>query len=254
MRLGDRGGEKIGIDKIVALDDLAGKYGNGTREDWAGEGEGVELSAFAAGVDRGGQIGEEFGVEGAAGEGGIEVARVNTGEMRAEACGDHLASEFGGGDAERRAPDGEDGFEAGSGEFLDAVSADVLEEEVAEGDSVEAFGGSAGADLGHPRLVVGVGAGEGKIDLPERQADGSGLPVEKFFAEAVDGDAAELLVEGGEEGDDLVLRLPAEEMEGPGAVFSAAPTEQDALWGGTGLAILDRRRHWLTPLPPIRKS
>jgi hypothetical protein len=75
----------------------------------------VELAALAAGVDCGWEVGEELGVEGAAGEGGIEVARVNAGEMRAEAGGDHLLGEVGSGDAEVRAPDGEDGFEPGPG-------------------------------------------------------------------------------------------------------------------------------------------
>ena len=58
LRLRFRGGEEIGIDEIVALYGLAGKYGEGTREDWAGESEGVELAALAAGVDAGGQVGE----------------------------------------------------------------------------------------------------------------------------------------------------------------------------------------------------
>ena len=164
------------------------------------------------------------------------MSRVDAGEMRAEAGGDHLVGEFGGGEAEVRAPDGEDGFETGSGELGDAVGADVLEEEVAEGDAVEAFGDGARADLGHARLVVSVGAREGKIDLPERQADGGGLQIEEFFAKAVDGDAAELLVEGGEEGDDLVLGVLAQEVEGPGAVLSSAPTEEDAFESGLWLA------------------
>jgi len=38
-----------------------------------------------------------------------------------------------------------------------------------------------------------------------------------------DGDAAELFVEGGEEGDDLVLGLLTEQVERPGAVLAAAP-------------------------------
>ena len=175
MRCRAGGGEEIGIDEIVALDELAGNDGDGAREDGAGEGEGVELAALAAGIDRGREIGEELGVEGAAGEGGVKVAGVNAGEMRAEAGGEHLARELGGRDAERGAPDGEDGLEAGAGQAGDAVGADVLEEEVAEGDAVEAFGGGAGADGGHAGLVIGVGAGEGEVDLPEGEADGFGL-------------------------------------------------------------------------------
>jgi hypothetical protein len=135
--------------------------------------------------------------------------------------------EFRGGDAEVRAPDGEDGFEAGPCESGDAVGADVLEEEVAEGDAVDALGDGAGEDVGHARLVVGVGAGEGQIDLPEGQPGGGGLLVEQLLAEAVDGDAAELLVDGGEQANDFILRLLAEQVEGPGAVLAAAPTKED---------------------------
>ena len=127
--------------------------------------QGVELAALAAGVDGWGKVGEELGVEGAAGEGGVEDTGVDAGEMGAEAGGKHLLGELGGGDAEVGGPDGEDGFEAGAGEFGDAVGADVLEEEVAEGDAADALGDGAGADLGHARFVFGVGAGEGKVDL-----------------------------------------------------------------------------------------
>jgi hypothetical protein len=190
----------------------------------------VELAALAAGIDASGQVREELGIEGTASEGRAEVARVNAGEMRAEASGDHLASEFGGGDAERGAPDGEDGLESGAGEFVDAVGADIFEEEVSEGYAVEAFSDGSGADLSHARFVVSVRAGEREIYLPEGQSDGGGLLVKQLFAVAVDGDAAKFFVDGGEECDDLVLRLLAEKVKSPGAVLSTAPTEEDALW------------------------
>jgi hypothetical protein len=205
----------------------------------------VELAAFATGIDSGGKVGKELGIKGAAGEGRAEVARVNAGEMRAEACGDHLAGEFGGGDAEVRRPDGEDGFEAGAGEFVDAVGADVFKEEVSEGDAVEAFGDGSGADGSHARFVVGVRAGEGEIDFPERESDGSGLLVEELLAVAVDSDATKFLIDGGEECDDLVLGLLAQKVERPGAIFTSAPTEEDALW----LAVCGVRLHG-TP-PPV---
>jgi hypothetical protein len=53
----------------------------------------------------------------------------------------------------------------------------------------------------------------------------------------VDGYAAELLVDGGEEGDDLVMGLLAEEVEGPCAVFSAGPAEEDGAGGGVGWGV-----------------
>jgi hypothetical protein len=227
-------GEDFSIDKIVALHGLRGYTRDGTRKHWAGEGEGVELAALAAGIDGCGQVGEQRGIEGATGEGCVEHARVDAGEVGAQAGGEHLLREFGGGDAEVRRPDGEDGFEAGVGELRDAVGANVLEEEVAEGDAVDALGDGAGEDLGHARLVVRVRAREGKVDLPERQAGGGGLLVKQLLAEAVDGDAAVLLVDGGEQANDFILGLPAEQVKGPGAVLAAAPTEEDGVRCGAG--------------------
>ena len=64
----------------------------------------------------------------------------------------------------------------------------------------------------------------------------------------MDGDAAELLIEGGEEGDDLVGRVLAEEMQGPGGVLAAGPAEQDRLAGWIG-ALCAGRYH---PHPPIK--
>ena len=93
---------------------------------------------------------------------------------------------------------------------------------------MKALGTSPLADCCHAGFEVGVGTGEGEIDLPDGEAGGSGLLVEEGFAVAVDGDAAKVLVDGGEEADDLVLALLAEEMERPCAVFAAAPTEEDS--------------------------
>ena len=242
-------GKEIGIDEIVALHSLAGNDGDGTREHGAGEGEGMELAELAAGIDLDGQVGEQAGIEDAAGERRAERARVNASEMRAQTCGDHLAGKFGSGDSQVRAPDWKYRLEARAGELFDAVGADVLEEEVAKGDSVKAFGGGASADLRHARLVVGVRAGEGKVDLPEWQADGGGLLVEELFAEAVDGDAAELLIDRGQEGNDLVLIFQPKQMQCPGAVFAAAPTEQDAL--ADGILRVDFRQRWRGTTPPV---
>ena len=52
----------------------------------------------------------------------------------------------------------------------------------------------------------------------------------RLLAGAVDSDAAELFVDGGEEGYDFILRVLAEEMEGRlGGVFASGPAEEDAV-------------------------
>ena len=223
-------GEKIGIDEIVSLDSFSGNDSDGTRKHWSGEGEGVELAALAARIDAGWKVCEQFRIEGSACERWTERARINTSKMRAQACIDHLLGEFGGADAEISAPDRKDRLETGSSEALDAICANVLKEEVAESDSVKAFRSSASANLSHSPFVVGVAAREGKIDLPKRQTDRSGLPIEQLFAEAVNCDPAELFVDRGQQSNDFKFGLLAKEMKRPGAVLAAAPTKEDAFW------------------------
>ena len=84
----------------------------------------MKLATFSARIDGGGQVAEELGVEGATGEGGVEMTGIDAGEVGLEAGGDHLCGKLGGGDA----PDGKDGFEASACKALDAVGADVFEE------------------------------------------------------------------------------------------------------------------------------
>jgi hypothetical protein len=183
--------------------------------------EGMELAVFAAGIDLRGQVGEELGVEVAAGEFGGEDARVDAGDFGAEAGGDHGAGERGGGDL----PYGKDGFETGAGELLFAISADVGEEEIAECHGLNGLGGRALAEGGHAGFVLFVGAGPGEGNGPEGKAEGFGLQFEKLSADGVHGDAVELFVEGGEKRDDFDGRVLAEEVQGPGAIFTAGPGE-----------------------------
>ena len=119
---------KVREDKAIPVDDFAWLNLQWSGEHGAGVDAGMKLAALAAGVDRGGEVGEEFGGEFAAGEAAVEMPGIDAGEVRSEAAGDHLAGELIGGDL----PAGEDGFEAGGGKFGDAVGADVFEEEVAK--------------------------------------------------------------------------------------------------------------------------
>ena len=51
---------------------------------------------------------------------------------------------------------------------------------------------------------------------------------EHHAARAVHGDAVELCVEGGDEAADFDFGIAAQKVEGPGAVFAAAPGEEGA--------------------------
>ena len=112
-----------------------------------------------------------------------------------------------------------------------AVGANVREEEISEGDGVNAFGLRAVDGLGHSLLINAVGAGPGKRDDPERKVCSFSLRLQDVAAGAMHGDAVKLGVVSGEQANDFYVLLKAEEMERPGTVFSAAPGKKDALHG-----------------------
>ncbi len=116
--------------------------------------------------------------------------RVDARDFGAEAGGDHGAGERRGGDL----PDGEDGFEAGAGELLFAIGADVGEKEIAECHGLNGFAGSTLAERGHASFVLFIGAGPGEGNGPEWEAEGLGLQLEQLAADGVHGDAVELFV------------------------------------------------------------
>ena len=105
--------------------------------------EGVELAVFAAGVDRVRQCAQQRGIELAAGEGGVERARIDAGEARAQPPSIMSRASCAVGSSHS----GKSGREAGAGELPFAIRADVLQEEIAEGDGVEALGHGAAAGL-----------------------------------------------------------------------------------------------------------
>ncbi len=107
-----------------------------------------------------------------------------------------------------------------------AIAADVFEEEVSEGDGADAVGNGDVAGVAHGFFVVRVGAGPGEWNDLQEEACCCGLRFENFAASAVHGDAIEGRVDSGEEAGDLVFRIVLEEVQGPGAVFAAAPGDE----------------------------
>jgi hypothetical protein len=65
------------------------------------------------------------------------------------------------------------------------------------------------------------------LNFVQRETDGFGLPLEKFTADAVHGDAVVAFRDGGEKSDDLEFFLLEQRVQGHGAVFAAAPAEED---------------------------
>ncbi len=169
-------------------------------------------------------------VEQAACELFVQLARIDADEVRPYAGGDHLPGQLVGGDE----PAGKDRLQACASHLLDAVGAHIFQEEVTVGDAIEALSDCLSADFGHEGLVDLIGAGPGERDLPERQACGGSLEVKQFLAEAVHGHAAEVLIDGGEQAHNFELRVLAEQVQSPSAVFATGPAQQDAFLVGCG--------------------
>ena len=121
--------------KPVAVHDLAGVTVTG----WSNIGpivrERMELAALAARVDAGRQVASSASIELPAGERSIEMLRVDAGENRAKPAVDHLVGQLIG----RNAPERKQRRQAGAGEPVFAILADVLEKQIAECDVREAF-------------------------------------------------------------------------------------------------------------------
>ena len=81
--------------------------------------------------------------------------------------------------------------------------------------------------LFHARFVDGVDALRGDANFVEREADGFGLALEEFAADAMHGDTVVAFGDGGEKGDDLEMLLLEQGVQRHGAVFAAAPAEED---------------------------
>ena len=90
----------------------------------------MELAVLAAGIDPGRQFGEQPFVVTSPGEGWVEQLRIDADERRLEACVEELARESG----RIASPEREKAVLTRSGETCFAVGADVLEEQIAEGD------------------------------------------------------------------------------------------------------------------------
>ena len=87
---------------MVAEDGFAALQGQGAVKHRAGADAGVELAVFAAGIDSGGQVGEQRGIKFAAGESGVELLRIHAAQVGAQAAGDHVAGKLRGVAAEQR--------------------------------------------------------------------------------------------------------------------------------------------------------
>jgi hypothetical protein len=113
-----------------------------------------------------------------------------------------------------------------------AIAADVLEEEIAEGEMGHAFAFRAGDELRDRLLVDGVGARPRNRDGVQRRIGGAGLGVEELGAHLVHRHAPGVLVDRGEQSGDFDVAAAAQKVRRPGAVLAARPRHHHALRHG----------------------
>src|ERR1700722_97913 len=115
-------------------DPLADGNVEGLSEVRAVEDEGVEFAVLATRVDAGGQVRQQIGVDGPAGERGVELGGVYADNHGLESGRDELADEGAG----LSAPDRIEGVHPVFRHHAVAIGADVLQIQVAEGHRLDA--------------------------------------------------------------------------------------------------------------------
>src|SRR5271154_130646 len=88
-------------------------------------------------------------------------------------------------------PEGENRGHADASEIFLAVGAKILQENIAERDFSNAFFEMDAKSFFHASFVNRIDALRRDADFVKRQADGLGLPLEKFAADAVHADTFE---------------------------------------------------------------
>ena len=187
------------------------------------EDEGVKLAVFAARVGVGRKIAEEGVVQLAAGEAGIKDFGVNARGDGAKAPLVKKPDQF----ASVAFPEGEEGGHTDAGEVFLAVGAQVFEKDIAEGNLMDILVAEVAESFFHARLVDGIGALRRDANFVQRQTERFSLPPEEFTADAVHGDAVVAFRYGSEKGGDLEVLLLEQRIQRHGAVFAAAPAEED---------------------------
>jgi len=187
----------------------------------------MKLAALSAGVGRYGQITKQVGIELAACEGSGYLFRIDACEPSAQTAGNHVTGQL----IRRNPPERKKWLEAGLSKLLDAVVAHVLQEKVTKCNGVDPLAKRTVACGSHALLVDLIRAGPGQWDYPERKFSGCGLGLKHSLARAVHGNTLELGVECRKQPDDFDAGLLTQNVEGPRAVFAAAPGEKNALHG-----------------------
>src|SRR5207249_4875116 len=179
-----------------------------------------------------------------------QLRPVDAGEIGLEAEPDEGSDELG----RVPMPDREDALHADPRQVPLAIGAEILQEDVPEGDRPDARLAVFAHRAFHQRCVFLVGAAvRRQVELVERHPDRRGLLLEKLDPHAVVADAVELAGHRRQERHDLIPRAPAKFVERHRAVLTSTPREDHFFSVGHRA----RSRHRETPsltlhLPALR--
>jgi len=183
----------------------------------------VDLPVFPAGVAARRKGRDEFPGPPPAGKAGGQYPEIDAADDGCQAGGEHLFREFRRGPA----PEREQGFHPRPRQHLFPVRPQIRQENVPKGDATDPLRPGRGDKAPQGGFVFLVGTDVGKPDRPEGQPRRCGLPRQELPAGVVHENPVMIGVYRRQEPGDLHVRVPAQQVEDPGAVLAAAPTDED---------------------------
>jgi diguanylate cyclase (GGDEF)-like protein/PAS domain S-box-containing protein len=213
------------VEAPVAHDDGAARDRDGPGEDGTPVHEGVELALLAARVHRRRQVVEEIGVVLPPGEAPVQLRGIDADQHRAEPRLHELPRQH----CRVAPPDGEDRPHPHPPQHLLAVGANLLEEEVAEGDGLDSLGPKRFERLAGAGGVLLVRSARADLHRPQRKPQRLRLLLQQRAPHPVHADAVVVGRHGGEEAHYLEGGRCAQLAKREGAVLPAAPGEDHPL-------------------------
>ena len=146
---------------------------------------------------------------------------IDAGNLRTQSAVQHRRREHSG----IQSPYGENRRNACTRQSVFPVLADILEEQIAEGETPYTAVFFAADKLAHDLGVVGIAARMRDRDQLDRQTDTIGLLLQQRHPDGVHGDTVECLIDGAEKTVHGDLGILAHPVQRPGTVLTAAPRE-----------------------------
>jgi len=221
---------KVAKDKTVSVGDLTGANKDRPAEDGTVKDKGVEFPVFSARVGGGGKIAKKQFVEFTASEARIDNLGINANGYGTETLRVKEADEF----ARVALPQRKESGHADARKVLFAIGPQVLEKDVAEGDLANALVVENAQGSLHTRFIDNIQATRRDAYFVQRQADGFGLELEEFAANAVHADPFRALGNRSQEGRRAELLPLGQRVECHRAVFATAPAEENGFGCGHG--------------------